>query len=100
MIHSKVLEVELDGYVSTMTGNVEDGYVITNKPVVDIPVEKVWTPGSERKAVTINLLANGTEVAEITLNGSEATPWHYTFTGLDKYDSTGALISYTITEDA
>ena len=43
---------------------------------------------------------NGTtQVGTITLDGTEETPWKYTFTGLDKYDANGKLISYTITED-
>ena len=43
---------------------------------------------------------NGTtQVGIITLDGTEETPWKYTFTGLDKYDSKGNEIEYTITED-
>ena len=93
------VEETLEGYSTTITGNVTDGYTVTNKELTNVPVVKEWTKGSATTSVTINLLANGTEVAEIVLDGSEEEAWHYTFTGLDKYDSTGTLIDYTITED-
>ena len=77
------------------------GYVITNKELTEIPVEKQWSTGSAKKAVIIKLIVNGdTEnpKATVTLDGNEETPWTYIFTNLDKYDSQGNLITYTVDE--
>ena len=88
-----ITEDVLAGYNSVI-----DGYTVTNKELTEIPVVKVWTPGSTTKEVTIRLMNGTTEIGSITLNGNEATPWTYTFTGLDKYDANGQVILYTVEE--
>ena len=115
-----------EGYVATITGNASTGYVITNtydtgKLVIekefdiepwefegpddspmDIPVIKTWNDngnkdGNRPEAVTVRLLADGTEVANAQL--TEANNWRYTFTGLPRLTEEKEKISYTITED-
>ena len=61
-----ITEDDVDGYFTTI-----EGFDVTNKfdeGSRDIPVEKHWVNGPETKPeITINLLADGVEVAEVTL---------------------------------
>ena len=122
-----VAETEIpEGYIAKVTGNAATGFVITNtfetgKLVIekefkvdpwepfgpddsplDIPVTKTWNDdnnkdGNRPEAITVRLLADGTEVANAQLN--EANGWKYTFTGLPRLTDTKERIVYTITED-
>ena len=89
---------ELEGYRTDITGSMA-GYVVTNTELTEVPVEKQWSKGSTEKEVTIRLMIDEEEVASITLDGSEETPWTYVFTDLDKYDSEGNAITYTVAEE-
>ena len=98
LIKYTVTEDAVTGYTPTI-----DGLTITNLRVgkVDIPVEKLWKddgPDGRPGSVTINLLANGDEVAEKSITA--AMDWKYTFSQMEKYDENGQLITYTIKEDA
>lgn len=64
---------------------------------VSIQVNVVWI-GDEGNSATVHLFANGTETANATLTA--ASGWTYTFTNLDRTDSSGNTITYTLTEDA
>ena len=85
-----------------------DGNTITNThaySTVDITVEKVWgrnTTGRQRP-VTLHLMANGTEVEEITLDGTidatELEAWKATLEDLPLNEG-GKAIDYTVTEDS
>ena len=93
-----VKETEIAGYDSVITGNQDDGFVITNENTVDkisIPVEKKWN-GDALDSVTVKLLANGEEVQEIELN--QANSWKHVFANLHKYDSDNNEIKYTVKE--
>ena len=95
-----IREVHINGYSSKITGNMSDGFVITNTNTEarNIPVEKRWV-GTAAENVTIRLYADGAEVADITLN--KANNWKHTFTDLPKYDhSDGHEIVYAINEDS
>ncbi|MGI6211960.1 MAG: Cna B-type domain-containing protein [Anaerovoracaceae bacterium] len=92
-----VEEASVDGYASTVTGNQDDGFTITNTATVSIPVTKVWNGGTGSKAV-IHLYADGEEVDSCTL--IEDNSWTYTFSDLDKLNSDGDTIEYTISEDS
>lgn len=62
-----------------------------------VTVHKNWI-GTPADSVTIQVL-NGTEIVdEAELDGSEETPWTYTFTDLPKYED-GKEIQYTVEED-
>ena len=93
-----VKETEITGYTSTVTGNQDDGYVITNENNVDrvsIPVEKKWN-GDSLESVTVKLFADGKEVQEIELN--KANNWKHIFANLQKYDNNNNEIKYTVKE--
>lgn len=98
LIKYTVTEDAVSGYTPSI-----DGLTITNLRIgkTDIPVEKLWNddgPDVRPQSIRINLLANGTEVAEKDITA--AMDWKYTFSQVDKYDSNGQLIIYTIKEDA
>lgn len=93
-----VKETEITGYTSTVTGNQDDGFVITNENNVDrvsIPVEKKWN-GDSLENVTVKLFADGEEVQEIELN--KANNWKHIFANLQKYDNNNNEIKYTVKE--
>src|SRR5699024_4636983 len=96
-IDYEVEELEVDGYNSEVTGDKEDGFVVTNTTTTSISGEKTWLDDlDEHPAITVELLANGTKVADVEVN--EDTDWKYAFTDLDKYDESGEEITYTIEE--
>ena len=85
-----------------------------NPGEINLTVEKVWE-GDDNNAwntrpanVEITLYKNGlphitapsspVTVNPITLNGSESTPWNYSFSGLPKYES-GQRINYSVREN-
>ena len=55
-----VKENKIEGYVSNVSGNAKDGFVITNTITgkTSVSVEKRWV-GNPAKSVTVNLLADG-----------------------------------------
>ncbi|MBE6883709.1 MAG: Cna B-type domain-containing protein, partial [Ruminococcaceae bacterium] len=73
-------------------------------PGIDIVGTKIWNDDNNRdgvrpESITINLLADGLEVAEQVVTEGEDGSWSYSFTGLQKTKD-GVDIVYTITEDA
>ena len=95
-----IREVNIPGYSSKITGNMGDGFVITNTNAETrtIPVEKRWV-GTAAPSVTIRLYADGVEIADAVLN--KTNNWQHAFAELPKYDSTdGHMILYTISEDS
>ena len=92
-------------YEVTCTGDATTGYTITNSytpETTEVSGSKTWDDannqdGKRPASITINLLANGTEVAEKTVSADDN--WSWSFTNLPKYEN-GAEIVYTITEDA
>ena len=94
---AQVSGVDGDKYNSSIDGDVEHGFTITNtnKETVQIPVIKTWV-GGEADKVVIRLLADGKEIASKEL--SKANGWKHTFKGLKKYNGE-KLIVYTIKED-
>jgi len=93
-----------EGYESTAGDIEEDSITITNKhepETMNIPVNKVWNDednqdGIRPETVTVNLLANGTQIDshDLTLEND----WSHTFETLPVY-SAGEEISYTLTEN-
>ncbi|MBQ6368001.1 MAG: Cna B-type domain-containing protein [Erysipelotrichaceae bacterium] len=97
----------------TSTGTIESTNTVyevtyTNEYAVkDITVTKVWDDASnqdgkrpETLELTVNNLPEGTTAPtpEIT-KSTDGNTWTYTWTGLPKYDSTGAEITYTVSEN-
>lgn len=105
-----------DEYVETNFDNdpeiemtTHNAYVrFTNKlEVVNIPVNKVWSPTideliqkgfPEPKSVTIQLLANGKVVEGKTITLNKSNNWTGTFANLKKYDNEMKEIKYTVQE--
>ena len=95
-----VTENGVPGYTAAI-----NGYSITNThtpATVDVTGNKVWLDNEDQDglrpaAVTIRLLANGTEVSAQAVTGTGNT-WGFAFTGLPRYQN-GAEIAYTVTED-
>ena len=100
---------------STVTGDVINGFVITNtqkaekpeEPVepttVDVKVTKVWadaegnvTSAPQNVYVTVALFADGGSGRVITL--TEENGWTYTFAKLPEFDENGNKINYTVAE--
>ena len=101
-----VEELKITGYVSQITGNAADGYIITNihtPETVTISGAKTWVDndnqdGKRPASITINLLADGKVIETVTV--TEAEEWTWSFENLPKYRDHGVQIIYTITENA
>ena len=103
-IEYTVKEEAVDGYQSVITGNMTDGYVITNSHNVEtfeLPVKKVWNDKNNSHTVRpdnikVQLYANGKKLgSEITLNAENQ--WMYVWKDLNKNEA-GIPIVYTIEE--
>ena len=95
-----VAEDPVDGYSSEVTGDAEHGFTVTNTSTaeVSVPVEKKWVGPAAEKA-TVRLLADGKDAGE-SAELSKSNGWKHTFEGLPKYSESGAVIDYTVAEDA
>ena len=99
-IQYTVKEETLANYDSAITGDMANGFKITNTNTekVTIPVEKKWV-GPAAVSATVKLLADGVEKETVTLNA--AGNWKHTFNNLPKYDATdGHEIEYKVQEEA
>lgn len=105
-----VKEEKVEGYEGKITGNQEDGFVITNsiepntpKTPEKISVEgsKTWNDadnkdGKRPDEITIYLLKNGVKIASKKV--TEADGWKWKFENLDKYENKKEII-YSISEE-
>ena len=99
-IQYTVKEETLANYNSAITGDMANGFKITNTNTekISIPVEKKWV-GPAAASATVKLLADGVEKETVTLNA--AGNWKHTFNNLPKYDATdGHEIEYKVQEEA
>ncbi|WP_314795310.1 Cna B-type domain-containing protein, partial [Eggerthia catenaformis] len=100
-------EVKIDGYESKITGTVETGFTITNtekKEKTSVSGKKIWKDennqdGIRPKEIEVVLYANGHAIQNQTVEPDNEGNWNYKFDDLDKYDSAGNLIHYTVEED-
>ncbi|MCF0136273.1 MAG: Cna B-type domain-containing protein, partial [Lachnospiraceae bacterium] len=103
-------EDEVANYETVITGNAEDGFVVTNTNTPDLPhtdsIEikgiKVWKDAdngnkTRPESITIRLYADGVEVAYLTV--TEADNWTFNFGRWPMYTEDGEEIVYTISED-
>ena len=96
---------QIEGYISEITGDLEEGYTIINSYTpqkIEIPVKKVWKDEDNQNqlrpnSIEIILQANGIELKRETLTGN-TNEWTYTFTELPKYEN-GKQIKYTVIEN-
>ncbi len=99
-------EVAVTGYSSVITGNMADGFVVTNTytpATVNIPIEKVWADNNNQDGirpteVTIKLLADNVDTGKSVVL-DENNKWKAEFADLDKFNG-GKEIKYTIEEVA
>src|SRR5699024_10649473 len=78
-IDYEVEEPKVDGYNSEVTGDKEEGFVVTNTTTISVSGTKTWLDDlDEHPAITVELLANGTKVADAEVN--EDTALKYAFT--------------------
>ena len=100
VIDYTVAEDAVEGYSSKVTGDAERGFTVTNASTakVSVPVEKKWVGPAAEKA-TVRLLADGKDTGE-SAELSESNSWKHSFEGLPKYSKSGAVIDYTVAEDA
>lgn len=76
------------------------GVVIGKSESINIPVEKVWENPRipHPNKVKVNLKNGDTVIDSITL--SESNDWKGVFSSLPQRDASGAVIDYTVAEDA
>ena len=96
-IQYTVKEDAITNYDSSITGDMENGFTVTNTNTekISVPVKKVWV-GEEADSATIKLLADGTEKESVTLTKDDN--WEHTFSNLPKYADDGHEIEYTVDE--
>ncbi len=98
-----VQEVSSDGYESVISGDVNEGYVITNTHTpekIELSGSKVWNDeddqdGLRPDAITIHLTDGEKTVESHTVRAAD--DWAYTFADLDKY-ANGEEIAYAVEE--
>ncbi|BBH27324.1 hypothetical protein SG0102_22580 [Intestinibaculum porci] len=99
-----VEEEKMEGYTSSVTGDVSNGFTITNvrSEKTCVSGEKTWNDANNQDGIrpskiTVNLLRNGEKIDLREV--SEQTQWKYNFTNLEKYDADGKPYTYLVTED-
>ena len=104
-IQYTIEELEITGYTSTLDGNADEGFTLTNThewEVISIPVKKVWNDGNDRDhvrpvEVKVDLYSNGKLVKDKVLTLTAENDWKGEFTDLPKYEN-GVEITYTVHE--
>lgn len=98
-----VKELAIEGYQTKITGNADEGFMVTNTRVgtTVIAGTKTWDDkGAEDKrpkSITITVLQNGEEYDTVTV--TPKSNWTYTVPNLPAYDENGKAYEYTIVED-
>ena len=104
----RVRETTPADYVCTVGGQGSYSLTLTNTltGTTELPVTKTWLDGNDADglrpdSIQLELLANGTPTGQtLTLTAPVlgGNQWSGKFTNLAKYDSDGALITYTVRE--
>lgn len=107
----EVIEVDPgDNYTSERSGNNDEGYTFTNvrSEKMDIDVSKEWLDTEETAnrpdSITVNLIKSKENneietVKSVVIRPDENGNWQHTFTDIDKFDSEGQTIEYTVEEE-
>ncbi|KJU74802.1 hypothetical protein AH70_04435 [Pediococcus damnosus LMG 28219] len=99
----KVTEDPVDGYTSAVAVNGTDiTNTLNSADKTSVSGTKTWSDDNNANhtrpdSVTINLLKNGQQVDSKTITAADN--WQYSFDNLDKNDSNGKEIPYTVSED-
>ena len=106
VVEAGVSGVDASKYTTTVTGDADAGFVITNTntEVVDVTVTKAWDDASNQDGIrpdsltlTLNGAPEGTTVSDPTIT-KDGNNWAYKWTGLPKFTEDGNEIQYTVTE--
>ncbi|MFC4386611.1 Cna B-type domain-containing protein [Gracilibacillus marinus] len=94
-------EVTPTGYrLAATTGNMTDGYILTNVQQTSVDVQKAWLDNGDTDArpesITVELHRNGEWYKEQTIDAEDG--WKHTFDQLDLYDENGIPYAYTVKE--
>lgn len=91
-------------YLYKKVGITEKSYVLTNRPVdkVQVSVKKIWKDNDNKDSVRpadikVELFKNGWATGN-TYNLSDQNEWKCVFENLDKTDSKGNIIEYSVKE--
>ncbi|MCD8208052.1 MAG: Cna B-type domain-containing protein, partial [Bacteroidales bacterium] len=116
-IEYTIVEDEVEGYDTSVSGNVAEGFTITNTheiETVTVAGSKIWDDANDQDgkrpaSVQINLLADKEAVLDeygnavtVTLNEDhkdEDGKWNFSFEDLPKYHDGGKEYTYSITEE-
>ncbi|ADH98142.1 Cna B-type domain-containing protein [Salisediminibacterium selenitireducens] len=83
-----------------LSGNPDEGFVITNTLQTEVAVEKIWLDTEETEdrpdSVIIDLIRDGNVYDTNVID--ESTQWQAVFEGLSKYTPEGDLYEYTVEE--
>ena len=98
-----VSEESVTGYITRISGNQTDGYVLTNTlETTSFSGAKTWDDANDQdgfrpEKITVHLFSEDKEVASKTV--TEKDNWKYSFDNLPKYKD-GKEIEYKVTEDS
>ena len=107
VVEDGVSGVDASKYTTTIEGDAENGFTITNTntETVDVTATKTWSDADNQDGkrpaeleLTVNGLPDGTTAPEPTIAES-GNNWTYTWSGLPKYKADGTLYTYTISEN-
>ena len=98
-----VKEDKVDGYATVITGSAAEGYKITNTPITNIAVEKIWNDANDQDrkrptSITVKLKKNGTVLYSAALTAASNWKGH-TWSNLPVYDEDGNEITYSVEEE-
>ena len=108
VVEAGVSGVDATKYTTTITGDAETGFTITNTntETVDVTATKVWDDANDQDGkrpetltLTLNSAPAQTTVPAPTVTGTDGNSWTYSWTGLPKYAADGTEYTYTISED-
>ena len=94
-----IKEVPVTNYITSYEGN----NIINEVNLTEFEVEKIWeddgnAAGKRPESIVVELKREGSIVRKITLN--EETNWKYTFKALEKYNTLGEEIVYSVDEQS
>ena len=105
----EVEEDSINGYESHIDGDAENGFEVVNRYTgknpeedpVNILVTKIWEDADNQDnirpgSILVSLLADGKVVTEVTITAENL--WTYEFTDLEKYNTAGKEIEYSVNE--
>jgi pilin isopeptide linkage protein len=108
VVEDGVSGVDASKYTTTIEGDAENGFTITNTntETVDVTATKTWSDANNQDGkrpaeleLTVNGLPDGKTAPEPTII-KDGNNWTYTWFELPKYKADGTLYTYTVSENA